>query len=168
MEILPLKQEDVPSVKAFLFKVIEEDFGYQFNPAWHSDIANLERVYLQDPRSYFLVGWNGDGSIAGTIAIRKYPNSFPEVNHLYDDRTTSMVVRHFVSRSQRNKGVGSQLLKDVEAYARESGVNTLYLHTQITIPGSLEYWLAKGYKVTLDTKNQLGTVHLEKHLPRVE
>ncbi|KAK9767809.1 hypothetical protein K7432_002090 [Basidiobolus ranarum] len=164
MEIRVLKEEDIEDVQEFLFNVIEEDFGYQYNPVWHADIVKMKEFYIQDPRSHFLVGWDENGNIVGTIAIRKYNNNYPELNHLYSGKPTSMICRHFVAKALRNKRVGTVLLKAMESYARESGVSILYLHTQTTVPGSLEYWKAKGYIITLEMKDELRTVHLDKHL----
>ncbi len=40
----------------------------------------------------------------------------------------------------------------------------MYLHTQKTVLSSQDFWLSKGYTITKDMKNGLGTVHMEKNI----
>lgn len=51
-----------------------------------------------------------------------------------------------------------------EEFCKNNGYKKIYLHTQKVVDGSLDFWLSKGYKITKDMNNSLGTVHLEKIL----
>lgn len=138
-------------IKEFMFGIIKNDFGYEFNPEWHWDILELEKTYLDDKSILLFEELNGE--VIATIAGRPY-----------DKSSTLGIWRHYVKKELRGKGIGTKLLQKFEKKAKEKGYKKLYLHTQKTITGSLEYWLSKGYKITLDSGDELQTVHLEKIL----
>lgn len=163
MNIEKLNTKDVEPVKAFMLKIIKDDFGYDFNPEWHRDITDLESLYLNDPRACFYIA-KIDGEVIGTIAARPYDKNYPELAGRYDASSTLSIWRHYIAKDKRGQGIGSRLLKEVESFAKTSHYSLLYLHTQKTIPGSLEYWLAKGFLKTAESEDGFGTVHLEKEI----
>lgn len=148
------------SVKKFMLDIIKNDFGYDFNTDWHWDIINLKRTYL-NKRSILLVETKDDEVVA-TIAGRPYDKLYRELSGRYTSEDTIGIWRHYVKKDLRGKGIGTKLLRRFEEKSKKLGYRKLYLHTQKTIPGSLEYWLAKGYKITVDVGDKLQTVHLEK------
>lgn len=159
-----LKDGLIAKTKDFMLNIIRNDFGYEFNPEWHWDIASLKDTYIKNVKSKIFVATSG-GTVLGTIAGRPYDRIISELsNKQYSSKYTLGLWRHYVRSDFRGKGIGTILLKEIEKFAKESGYTTIYLHTQKTFPGSLEYWLAKGYKKTLDSNDELLTVHLEKKI----
>ena len=166
MTIDQLTPSDIEATKNFMLKIIKDDFGYDFNPEWHKDIANLENVYMTNPRACCFVA-KVNGEIIGTIAARPYDKDYPEFREKYNANTTLSIWRHYILQPMRGQGIGTQLLKKIESFARDRGYTVLYLHTQKSIPGSLEYWLAKGFSKTTDTMDALQTVHMEKLIKKM-
>ena len=163
MIIDKLTASDIKAAQAFMLQVIKEDFGYDFNPEWHEDIVDLEKKYLASPRACFYIA-KDSGRIVGTIAARPYDKNYPELEGRYTSDTTLSIWRHYISKPMRGQGIGSRLLQEVERFGSEHGYTLLYLHTQKTIPGSLEYWLAKGFSKTVEKDDEFRTVHMEKSI----
>lgn len=148
--------------KEFMMNIIEHEFGYSFNPEWHWDVARVEDVYLLD-RSAFFVALYGE-EVVGTIALRPYDKQFPQFVSRYNIQTTGSCWRHYVKKEYRGKGIGKQLYGLAEQTAREKGFSLLYLHTQKTISGSLEYWAARGFTIVEEVDDEFSTVHMEKRI----
>lgn len=165
MNILNLNEKYVEETRRFMLSVIKGDFGYEYNPHWHSDIDRLHEHYIENGNCHCLVCVL-KREIVGTIAARPYDRDYEKFRGRYTPENTLGIWRHYIKKDLRGKGVGTVLLKNLESRVARSEYKYLYLHTQKTIPGSLEYWLAKGYEITWDTKDELKTVHLEKKVWR--
>jgi GNAT superfamily N-acetyltransferase len=162
MIVKPLQKEQIEEARAFMLHIIKEDFGYEFNPVWHKDIVELESTYLND-RSCFYIA-EEDGKIIGTIAARPYDKSYAELSGRYTAENTLSIWRHYIRKDLRGKGIGKTLFNEVEKFVRSKYYRNLYLHTQRTIPGSLEYWLSRGFEITVEPGDEFQTVHMEKVL----
>lgn len=163
MIIEELKINDIQLVQDFMLGIIKDDFGYDFNPEWHKDIVDIENMYINNPKSCFFVAKDND-LIVGTIGARPYDKEYPEFVGKYSKETTLSIWRHYIKKDQRGLGIGTKLLKKVEDFAVKEKYKYIYLHTQKTIKGSLEYWLAKGFSITVTKEDLLSTVHLQKSI----
>jgi GNAT superfamily N-acetyltransferase len=162
MKIKSLEKKDLDRTKEFLLRIIKNDFGYDFNPEWHSDIIDLEKIYIDDSRSCFFIIEDGE-EIIGTIAGRPYHKDYPILKkYNYTPENTLGIWRHYIRKDLRGKGLGTLLLNKLERFAKDNKYSKIYLHTQKTISGSLEYWLAKGYIITVESGDEFQTVHMEK------
>ncbi len=159
MRIIIPSEMKLSLVRDFMLFIVEDDFNYKFNPEWHWDIASLKETYLNSKS--LLLAAEEKGEIIATIAGRPYDRDYRKLKGKYDNNTLG-VWRHYVKKELRGNGIGTKLLDEFEKQAKNKGYKKLYLHTQKTIPGSLEYWLAKGYLITNDTNDRFKTVHLEK------
>ena len=65
-------------------------------------------------------------------------------------------------------GLATKLFKAVEKFSNENDYEEIYLHTHRNLNGALEFWLKMGFKVTIDTNNELQTIHMEKKLPKIK
>ncbi|MBU4536290.1 MAG: GNAT family N-acetyltransferase [Euryarchaeota archaeon] len=152
-------------VQDFLFDMIQEEFGYGYIPDYHQDIQNMEDYYLKPDKNNLLIALDDKSSeLIGTIGIRAYDKDFPLFKEIYYPHSTASLWRVFVNKSWRRKGVASTLVSQGEEFCHKKGYEDIYLHTHRTVPGSLNFWLAQGYHITVDTKNEMGTVHMEKQL----
>ena len=52
----------------------------------------------------------------------------------------------------------------VENFANASNYNNIYLHTHKTLEGAIEFWTKMGFVVTLDSNDELETVHMDKKI----
>ncbi len=155
------------NVKKFLFDVIKNDFGYGYIPKYHKDIIDMENFYINPKNNIFLLALNTkNGEIVGTAGIRAYDRDFKLLNGKYDLKSTASFCRVFVNKKWRRKGVASALIHSAEEFCGKKGYSKVYLHTQKTVKGSLDFWLSNGYKIVSDTENKLGTVHMEKNIKK--
>lgn len=162
-----LKKQDLSlyNVQGFLFNLIDDEFGYGYVASYHQDIINMESYYIvPDKNNFFMAINQKTGKIIGCIGIRAYDRDFEMFKDVYSPENTASIWRVFVDRPWRRNGVASTLVELGEDFCREEGYEKIYLHTQKTVEGSLNFWLSKGYKIVDDTENSLKTVHMEKKL----
>jgi ribosomal protein S18 acetylase RimI-like enzyme len=161
LKIRQAQEKDSKKIAKFWEGIIQDDFGYELNPEWHEDVFNLESVYIK-PEKAFLIIAEIDNEIVGTIAARPYHKKYKHFKSKYNPDNTAGIWRHYIKKELRGQQIGTKLLQKLEKLVRQVHFEKIYLHTQKTISGSLEYWLAKQYKVVLDEGDDLQTVHLEK------
>jgi ribosomal protein S18 acetylase RimI-like enzyme len=164
MEIRLLQAADVDQVRTFLFSIIKNDFGYDYNPEWHKDIDELTQMYLAERACFYIAIKNDE--IIGAIGARPFDKTYPELKGRYLKEDTLSIWRHYIHPQYRRQRIGSRLVDYVESFAKEQQYKQIYLHTQRAIPGSLEYWLAKGYSITNESVDEFQTVHMDKILIR--
>lgn len=164
-QVQSLQETTIPygEIQDFLFDMIQQEFGYGYIPDYHQDIQHIADYYLKPAGNDFLLAVdNAHEKLIGTIGIRAYDKDFPLFKDIYHPHSTASIWRVFVSKSWRRKGVASTLVNIGEDFCQKKGYENIYLHTHRTVPGSLNFWLAQGYNITVDTKNEMGTVHMEK------
>jgi len=162
-----LKKQDIINynILGFLFNQIDDVFGYGYVADYHKDIIDLESYYIVPPKSNFYIAIDHETNrIIGSVGIRAYDRDFSFFKDIYDPETTASIWRVFVDRPWRRNGVASTLVKLGEDFCRERNYEKIYLHTQKTVKGSVDFWISKGYKIIKDTDNRLKTVHMEKSL----
>ena len=136
-------------VRNFLFSQIRSEYGYGYIPSWHKDIVDLNKYYIDCRKNnLFFVENNDDGRIIASMAIRQYDKDFPEFRDIYSRETTASIWRSFV----------------VEEFCYEKDFHEIYLHTQKNLVAGFNFWKKVGFQVTLDTNNELKTVHMVKNL----
>lgn len=54
----------------------------------------------------------------------------------------------------------------VESFSYANSYKEIYLHTHKNLNGGLNFWKKMGFKTTVDTNNDLQTVHMIKKLPK--
>lgn len=158
----------INNVREFLFGMIKKELGYGYVPKWHQDIMNLEEFYVTPEKNNFFVAYDENGEIVGTIGIRSYDKDFPEFREKYSEDSTSSIWRLFVDRKCRRCGLASKMFSVAESFANNVGYSMIYLHTHKTLDGAIEFWKKMGFVVTLDTDNELETVHMDKQILELE
>ena len=160
--------KEIKKVQEFLFKMIKNEFGYDYVPKWHQDIVNMEYYYINPKRNNFFVAYYETGEIIATIGIRAYDKDFPEFRHLYSKDTTSSIWRLFVDRRCRRCGLASKMFTIAENFANDVAYEDIYLHTHKNLDGALEFWTKMGFVVALDSDDELQTVHMDKKIQRLD
>ena len=136
-------------VRNFLFSQIRSEYGYGYIPSWHKDIVDLNKYYIDCRKNnLFFVENNDDGRIIASMAIRH----------------TASIWRSFVEKPYRRCGLATHLFDVVEEFCYENDFNEIYLHTQKNLVAGFNFWKKVGFQVTLDTNNELKTVHMVKNL----
>ena len=157
--------EQIKNLQKFLFNQIKKEFGYGYIPAYHKDIKNLNDYYINPKNSIFLMAIDEPSNkIIATIGLRAYDKNFDEFKDCYSSNSTASIWRLFVDKKYRRCGVASKLFKLVETFAFENQFSEIYLHTHKTLNGAIVFWKKMGFKITVDTNNELQTVHMEKDI----
>ena len=161
--------EQINNVQKFLFKMIKNEFGYDYVPEWHQDVVKMDEYYINPEKNNFFVAYFEEtGEIIATIGIRAYDKDFPEFRHLYSKETTSSIWRLFVDRRCRRCGLASKMFTIAENFANQAGYNDIYLHTHKNLDGAIEFWTKMGFVVALDSNDELETVHMDKQIHELE
>ncbi len=158
---------EIDKVKKFLFRQIKLEFGYDYVPEWHQDIVDIGDYYINPSKNNFFVAYDND-EIIGTIGIRGYDKDFPEFRGIYCKENTSSIWRLFVDKRYRRKGLGSKLFGVAENFANEVSYKNIYLHTHRTLNGAIDFWTRMGFIITVDTNDELATVHMDKKINGIE
>ena len=101
--------DDVPAIRAFMLQIFERDYGYGYQPQWHWDYDDLQRVYLEHPRHTMMLAHDvATGALVGTAGIRSGgPNAptLPDwlVARYQPPERTAQIVRVFVAAGQRRR-----------------------------------------------------------------
>ena len=156
--------KEIKKVQDFLFKMIEDEFGYGYVAEWHQDIIKMDEYYINPKRNSFFVAYYETGEILATIGIRAYDKDFSEFNRLYSKDATSSIWRLFVDRRCRRCGLASKMFNIAENFANQQNYENIYLHTHKTLEGALEFWTKMGFIVRLDSNDELETVHMDKRI----
>lgn len=165
IQVMQLRPELIEKfqVKDFLFSMIKLCYGLDYVPKFHYDIMDIEKYYILPERSNFYIAVDKDkGKLVGTSAIRGYDKDYHVKNRNYTIEKTASIYRLFVEKSYRRCKIASNLLFNIETFCKEKNYSEIYLHTQKYSNGALPFWLKNNYKITEDTHNELGTVHMEK------
>lgn len=165
---LSKNSKEIKEVQKFLFKMIKLEFGFDYIPEWHQDIVNLDEYYISPMKNSFYVAYLDSGEIIATIGIRGYDKDFPQFRHLYTKDDTSSIWRLFVDRRFRRCGLASKMFSIAENFANQSGYREIYLHTHKNLDGALDFWMKMGFVVTIDSNDELETVHMDKKIRGLE
>lgn len=164
IEELGKNLDKIPHVQEFLFKMIKKEFGFDYIPKWHQDIVNMDEFYINPCRNNFFIAYTESGEIIATICIRDYDKDFPQFRHLYSKENTSSIWRLFVDERFRRCGLASKMFSIAENFANGMNYDSIYLHTHKTLNGALELWTKMGFVITIDSGDELETVHMDKKI----
>ncbi|GJF34684.1 N-acetyltransferase [Kitasatospora sp. NE20-6] len=166
--------QDVPGARSLILDTLYREFGYGYVPAWHADVLDLEATYLRDPRHTLLVAAR-DGEVVGTTALHsRGPAHPPHPRHLadrYPCGRTAQLLRVYVRPGHRRHGLARHMVRlACEFAAREGGYESIYLHTNVDIPGAEQFWRSLAEEVH-DARPSgehgpgVSTVHFEIPMP---
>lgn len=159
---------DLAAARELMLRVFNDDFGYGYQEAFHSDVDDLQGVYLDDPRHALFVAVADDtGEIVGTAGVRS-GGLKPAFNHAwlverYDPERTAQLVRVYTDRNWRGCGVARALLPLACAFAAQDEQYTvLALHTDPRSPGAERFWRSLPTTLILDDRDgPSGSLHFE-------
>lgn len=164
MKIICLKEDNtlIKKTQRFLFYMIKQEFKLDYVPEYHYDIINIKDVYIRPERNNFYIILNDNNDIIGSLGIRGYDKDFNEFKKRYTNENTASLWRVFIKKEYRRCGLASELVRIAEDFSKTMNYSEIYLHTQKTVKGSLEFWLAQNFNITIEEKGKLKTVHMEK------
>lgn len=133
----PIEERDDP----FMAKIVRDNLRQ-----YHLDIPgtayfdpqldHLSRYYSEPvhKRAYF-VAEGADGTVAGGIGMEMFPGF----------RCCGEIQKLYVSDKMKRQGLGRRLLEQIEAYAKENGIERLYLETHSNLKEAVFLYEKQGY-----------------------
>jgi GNAT superfamily N-acetyltransferase len=175
LTIRSLEPADFIAVREHILRVTREDLGYDYRPEWHWDLDDLQGVYVDHPRqALFLAVDDGTGDLVGTTSVVNVgPNAPPHPIWLaerYNGPTIAQLLRVYVARSHRRRGVAHGLVESARRFvAQAGGYETIYLHTNASVPGAEAFWRAMPTTLVCDGRGNTDgfseAVHFELAFP---
>ena len=162
---MELKKEHITEYKVeeFLFRMVKESYDLDYVPEYHYDIKDLCQYYLTPPKNNFYIAIDKDtNKIIGTSGIRGYDRNDKIKDREYSKEDTASLYRVFVEKKYRHNKIASRLIQKIEEFCERNYYSQIYLHTQKDSYGALPFWLNQNFEIIEDTKDEMGTVHMEK------
>jgi GNAT superfamily N-acetyltransferase len=163
-----LTTKDIPQARSLMLRTVAEDFGDPYDPVVHADIDDMAGWYLAPAAPFMLVAEDrATGELLATAGIRggalKEGLSPPRLIERYRDGRTGQLVRVYVLREHRRRGIARVLIKQVLDQARQARhYDRIALHTFPHSPGALPFWQSMGSVVVEDdTAGVSRTMFLE-------
>jgi GNAT superfamily N-acetyltransferase len=165
---------DLAGARALMLRVFDEDYGYGYLPAYHADTDDLQGFYLNNPRHALFVAVDAatsqvigtTGVVAGTHKSPPHPQWLADA---YDPQRTAQLVRVFVAREHRQRGIGRALIAAARQFvASEGNYTVMCLHTEARTPGVEPFWRAVGtlvYDGRQETPPQAMYFEVPLHAP---
>ncbi|WP_067704011.1 GNAT family N-acetyltransferase [Nocardia jejuensis] len=163
-EALP---HDLAGARSVMLDTFYTDLGYGYLPEHHDDVIDPGRAYLCHPRQRLWVARHDDQVVATTAIRARGPRIPPHPAWLadrYPDHSTAQLFRVYVRAEHRRRGLATELVRRAIDFARGTTVfERLYLHTDASVPGALDFWKSLGVIVHDDRapERRFQTVHLE-------
>ena len=150
--------EDLPVARVIMIRTFEEDFGTGYQPAVHTDVADLAAVYLANPRNALFVAVDDSGQVVATAGVRdgalKAGLSPDRLVARYDPARTAQLVRVYTLREHRRRGIARALVRAaLQFVVDDGGYSIVALHTFPNSPGALGFWESIGTTIVEDDRD---------------
>lgn len=167
------RPDELEETRALMIRVIEHDYGYDYQSRWHEDVDDPKGFYLEHPRQTLLVAVDDrTGQIIGTAGVRVLRIAAPphpaEILERYDRQRTAELTRVFVLPEARRRGIGRALVEAARAWVAEvGGFDLIQFHSRTAVA----FWRAMPTTEVLDNRRQVsgrpedGQVYFEMALP---
>lgn len=143
--ILP---DDIDAARALMLRTVEEDFQSAYDPRLHRDIDDIMGTYVTPARHAMFVAVDDvSGEVIGTAGSRggALQAGPADLVQRYSRGTTAQLVRVYVRREDRRRGVARALVANVlETILADDGYPIIALHTFPHSPGALPFWESIG------------------------
>lgn len=146
MQIREYQKSDQKKVKQFVLKILEE-FGFVQNPLLDWDLEDPFDAYIKNNGMFYV--FEKDGSIVGTVAIKKKTNEIAEIKRLY------------VDFDLRGKHIGEKLLDTALLFCKNNNYKKIILDTWHRFNAALHLYSKKGF---IETKRLGEQIFMEKQL----
>jgi GNAT superfamily N-acetyltransferase len=173
--VRPATSDDIDAVRALMIRTFEEDFGYGYKPEFHTDVDDMQGVYLDNPRHTLLLAVDDTtGALLGTGGVRsgglKPQFNQPWIVARYDPERTAQLVRVYTAREQRGRGVARAIVAELLRWvARQGSYAVVALHTDPRSPGAERFWRSLPTTLILDDRDgPSGSLHFEMAIPTLD
>ncbi|MGK5529795.1 GNAT family N-acetyltransferase [Streptomyces sp. URMC 129] len=172
--VRPAEAADLDGARGVMLDTFYREFGYGYRPEWHADVIDLHGTYLAHPRHLLMVAARGDEVVATAALHSRGPVHPPHPRWIverYPSGTTAQLLRVYVRPEHRRHGLARAMVERATAFADRAGYATVYLHTNVNIPGAQPFWDSMAKQVfdartTGEHGPGFATLHYEIPLPR--
>ncbi|MCL7748868.1 GNAT family N-acetyltransferase [Halalkalibacter alkaliphilus] len=161
IDIREVKTTEIEQVSKFLLKTMQEVYPFQLSEKSLRDLTEMESLFIERTDATMIAAFHNE-RVVGTIAVRRYDGRIASLFDRYNLDTTCEIIKCYVDKSERRKGIGSLLMNRVRRFCREANYSTLYLHTHHFLPGGFHFWTKKGFQVTIEDMDEFETIHMEQ------
>ncbi|MGG8410159.1 GNAT family N-acetyltransferase [Streptomyces sp. 12297] len=167
------RPEDAPGARSVMLDTFYREFDYGYVPQWHDDVIDIDSTYLRHPRHTLVVAVLGE-EVVGTTALNSRGPAHPphprRLTERYPSGRTAQLLRVYVRPDHRRHGLARAMVRTAcEFAAGVPGYDTIYLHTNVDIPGAEAFWRSMADEVcdarTTGEHGGYGTVHFEIPIP---
>ncbi|AXH09089.1 GNAT family N-acetyltransferase [Malaciobacter halophilus] len=128
---------------------------------------NMDSLINDTKNNAFFIALDTSNSIVASISISIFDNRIKPLQQKYKNRKIAEIGRCYVKKEYRRQGIASKLLNLATLFAINKEYEKMYLHTHYFLPGGFNFWKKMGFCITLDEKDSLQTVHMEKSLQNI-
>lgn len=159
VEIVSVEAQQIPAVLDFVLRARVQIFPMLEGASLPADLAEFQQVYLEDGGGRFLIALRGE-EIVAAIGYLPYDGRFPQLD--YGHSKVVEIVRLFVIPEFRRSGLATTIYLALKDYARQQGVDLLYLHTHPFLPGAIGFWQRQGFRIVdVESDPVWQTTHME-------
>ncbi|MDB1086409.1 GNAT family N-acetyltransferase [Streptomyces sp. ACA25] len=179
--VRPVTPVDLDGARSVMLDTFYREFSYGYVPGWHADAVDIEGAYLTDPRHLLLVavrdeqpGEPGGAEVVATTGLHSRGPAHPPhprwIAERYPSGSTAQLVRVYVRPAHRRRGLAQAMVAMAADFAGGAGYDSLYLHTNVNIPGAQGFWDSVAEQIcdartTGEHGPGFATVHYEIPLP---
>ncbi|WP_100405209.1 GNAT family N-acetyltransferase [Bacillus solitudinis] len=166
IDIHEVRKGEIEQVSTFLLATMEEVYPFPLSDASRRDLSEMEALFIKREKATIITAYIS-GQVVGTIAVRPYDGRIGVLENRYHLETTCELIKCYVDKQLRQKGVGSLLFESAVQFCKQANYTTMYLHTHRFLPGGLTFWKKKGFQLIVE-ESQLETVHMEQDIDKVD
>jgi GNAT superfamily N-acetyltransferase len=123
------------TIAAELIRRLSRELAERYPEETDGGMGDFTPAQVTVPRSIFLVAWFGSDAV-GCGGLRPFSGA-PEA--------CAEIKRMFVEPSARGKGIGREILRELEAHARGFGYTRLCLETGVRQPEAVALYESEGF-----------------------
>lgn len=131
VEIRPFRREDQPAARNVILLGLGEHFDH-IDPDLNPDLDDIEASYLQAGHAFFVA--DASGQVVGTGALVR------------ESADVGRIVRVSVAPNRRRRGVGLAMVERLLRQARESGMRTLHVETNLDWHEAIRLYKVHGFR----------------------
>lgn len=161
--ISDMAREDVEEARAVMLRSVVEDFRSDYDPVVHADIDDLLGWYSSPGGPFMLVARDhSSGRVIATGGIRGGAlTEGMSPKHLverYRGGRTGQIVRVYVLREERRRGIARAIAEAILARARAEGhYDRIVFHTFLHSPGAVAFWTSMGATLVEDDTDGISS-----------
>lgn len=153
-----LLADDEPSrseARTFCLRMIKEFYDIDYTESWHVDLDSLlsdeaESWFSVSNRGAFYYAREPSGSMVaagGLYDLRRKPATLARVGDRYTENAEiCQIARVYLDAKFRGKGMGAEIVAQLERDAVRFGYTVCYLHADAQTTNTLNFWRKCGYR----------------------